>query len=281
MSLERIALQREQETMLMTLYLRARDARSARPVLGDKYAGPILDRIDYDFGALSSLTGNEPVIVSRAKAIDDVVRTFLSDHADAVVLHLGCGLDTRVQRIAPGSSVTWFDVDQRPVIELRRRLIDEHPGTTMLAASVVDNGWWTAVPEGRPTLIVGEGLLMYLNRHDVHTLIDDALSRRVPAQTLVFDTVAPWVRAASRRQQNFRAVDTRFRSTTTDLAEAMGRHKKVQLVGEESMVSLARRVTPGVLGALVAIIDAIPAGHRAMVLRTYSQGGCEPTPTGP
>jgi hypothetical protein len=32
----------------MTLYLHARDARTENPILGDSYAGPLLERIDYD-----------------------------------------------------------------------------------------------------------------------------------------------------------------------------------------------------------------------------------------
>ena len=64
--------------MLMTLYLHARDARSDHPVLGDTYAGPLLERIDYDFGRLNKISGNQPLIVGRAKAIDDSVRDFLA-----------------------------------------------------------------------------------------------------------------------------------------------------------------------------------------------------------
>lgn len=268
---ERITLAGEQETMLMTLYLHARDAVQQRPVLGDQYAVPLLDRIDYDFGKLASLTGNQPVIVSRAKAIDDLARDFLLNHADAVVLHLGCGLDSRVLRLQPGPAVAWFDIDQAPAIDLRRRLIPPRPGTTMLATSVTDTGWWSHVPEGKPTLIVGEGLLMYLSHHDIATVIDNALSRRAPTQTLVFDTVAPWVRHLSKWQRNFRAANTEFRSTTADLTDAFARHSDTAFTQEHSIVTLARRATPGILGALVAAIDTVPAGHRAMILHIYQQ----------
>jgi O-methyltransferase len=271
MTSERITLVGEQETMLMTLYLHARDARAAHPVLGDSYAVALLDQIDYDFDRLSSLVGNQPVIVSRAKAIDDIARDFLSNHAEAVVLHLGCGLDSRVLRLDPGPGVTWFDIDQAPVIDLRRRLIPARPRTTMVATSVTETAWWSEIPDGRPTLIVGEGLLMYLADDGIAAVIDNALSRRAPTQTLVFDTVAPWVKRVSKWQNNFQRAETKFRSTTADLVNAVGRHPGTTLVQEESMVTLARRSTPGVLGAIVAAIDALPAGHRAMVLRTYRQ----------
>lgn len=86
----------------MTLYLHAQDTASAAPILGDRFAQGVLDRIEYDFDRLKRLRGNQPVIVSRAKLIDDRVRSLLERNSDAVVLHLGCGLDSRVQRLEPG-----------------------------------------------------------------------------------------------------------------------------------------------------------------------------------
>ena len=79
------------------------------------------------------------------------------DRPDAVVLHIGCGLDGRVLRIAPAPGVLWFDVDQQPVIELRRRFYPDREGVRMIAGSVVDRDWWTELPAGRPLLVVGEG----------------------------------------------------------------------------------------------------------------------------
>ena len=44
----------------------------------------------------------------------------LADHPDATVLHVGCGMDSRVFRVDPPATVQWFDVDYPDVIELRR-----------------------------------------------------------------------------------------------------------------------------------------------------------------
>jgi O-methyltransferase len=274
MTRERIRLQHEQETMLMTLYLHARDAQTNHPILGDTHAGPLLERIDYDFARLEKLKGNQPLIIGRAKAIDDSVRAYLAAHPDAVVLHLGCGLDSRVLRIDPGPTVAWFDLDQEPVIDLRLRLYPDREGVTTTAASVTDPGWWADVPSGRPTLVVGEGLLMYLSADGVGAVIDAALARSdVPTQTLVFDTVAPWVRRVSGWQPNFQEADTGFLSTTADLEAAVRRHDGVELVDERSLVTLARQASSGALGAIVGAVDAVGPGHRAMVLRTYEMPG--------
>ncbi|MGK5558782.1 class I SAM-dependent methyltransferase [Actinomadura kijaniata] len=59
----------------------------------------------------------------RARRLDDWCAAFLGRHPDAVVLHLGCGLDSRVFRLDPGPSVSWFDVDLPNVVDLRDRRV--------------------------------------------------------------------------------------------------------------------------------------------------------------
>ncbi|WP_254886025.1 class I SAM-dependent methyltransferase [Streptomyces sp. NA02950] len=46
-------------------------------------------------------------VALRAKQLDDWTTEFLAEHQKATVLHLACGLDTRVQRLDPPSSVHW------------------------------------------------------------------------------------------------------------------------------------------------------------------------------
>ena len=59
---------------------------------------------------------------------------------DKVVVNVGCGLDTRFQRIGGGKAV-FFDMDLPEVIALRRELIPEQPGNAYIAASLLETGW--------------------------------------------------------------------------------------------------------------------------------------------
>jgi O-methyltransferase involved in polyketide biosynthesis len=61
------------------------------------------------------------------------------------VLHLGCGLDSRVFRIDPLATVHWYDIDFPDVIELRRRLYPERHDYTLIPASVTEAGWLDAI----------------------------------------------------------------------------------------------------------------------------------------
>jgi O-methyltransferase involved in polyketide biosynthesis len=102
------------------------------------------------------------------------------------VLHLGCGLDSRVFRLDPGPAVRWFDLDYPEVIELRRRLYPERAGTTLVGAPVTDPGWVAGIPADRPTLILAEGLLPYVAEAEVVPMLD-RLTAHLPGGELAFD----------------------------------------------------------------------------------------------
>ena len=180
-------------TNLVTLYLRAYESRSRHPILGDDAAAEAVDRIDYDFKRISRSSvpvSNQYLVALRAKQFDDWCADFLVRHPDAVVLHLGCGLDGRAFRLDPPPSVLWLDVDQPGVIELRRRLYSDTEQYRMIGSSVTDPQWLEDVPVGRPTLVVAEGLLMYLPEREVRGLLD-RLTDRFEYGELLFDTISP------------------------------------------------------------------------------------------
>lgn len=180
-------------TNLVTLYLRAHESRSPHPILGDHAAAEAVDRIDYDFKRMhrSSLpAANQYLVVLRAKQLDEWCAEFLTAHPDAVVLHLGCGLDGRAFRLAVPPTVRWFDVDQPTVIELRRRLYDETEHYRMIGSSVTDPQWLGQIPTGHPTLVVAEGLLMYLREDEVRALLQ-RLTDRFDSGEMHFDTLSP------------------------------------------------------------------------------------------
>jgi O-methyltransferase involved in polyketide biosynthesis len=192
------------QTMLATFYAKALDADLPRPILGDRFAKEIVDRIDYDWKRTAITAANSPSVTTRSAHFDNWVRQFLAVTPEAVVLHLGCGLDARFFRLDPGPGVEWYDVDYPDVADLRRQLYPPRDHYHVLAASVTDPGWFAELPSGRPTLMIGEGLTMYLTKED-----GVALLRRVvehaPSGELQFDAFnrlgikAQWTNAVVRR----------------------------------------------------------------------------------
>ena len=152
-------------------------------------AGPTrwYSRLDYDFAKMKFPKGGEISLPIRAKHFDGWTRQFLAAHANnATVLHLGCGLDSRVFRVDPPPTVRWFDVDQAEVIELRRRVYPERAGYEMIATSVTDLAWLERVPAGAPVFVVGEGLLIYLPE-DAGLALLGAITAKFPSGELAFD----------------------------------------------------------------------------------------------
>jgi O-methyltransferase involved in polyketide biosynthesis len=162
----RVDLHGPPETMLATLYAKALDADAPHPILGDRYARDAVARIDYDWRSTTISARSAPSVTIRTAHFDTWARQFLALHDRAVVLHLGCGLDSRVFRLDPGPGVQWYDIDYPPVLALREQLYPHRPNYHMIAASVTDPAWLAEIPGDRPVLAIAEGLTMYLTRED-------------------------------------------------------------------------------------------------------------------
>lgn len=192
------------QTMLATFYAKALDADLPKPILGDRFAKEIVDRIDYDWSKTTITKANSPTVTTRAAHFDMWVRQFLAVHQEAVVLHLGCGLDARVLRLDPGPGVEWYDVDYPDVAELHRAFYPARDHYHVVPASVTDPAWLADIPADRPTLMIAEGLTMYLEPSD-----GIALLRRIvdgfPSGELQFDAFSrlgirsQWLNAVVRR----------------------------------------------------------------------------------
>ena len=123
-----------------------------------------MKRIDFDFRELKMPSGGEITLPLRAKHFDTWAREFLAQHPQASVLHLGCGLDSRVFRVDPPASVRWFDIDRPEVIALRKQLYPARAGYELIAGSITDEraGFWERAPRDQPVLAIAEGVVMYL-----------------------------------------------------------------------------------------------------------------------
>lgn len=165
------------QTMLTTLYLKALDADFRRPVLGDRYAKDVVARLDYDWGDIGVTHRWAPLITVRTAQYDLWARQFLAVHKHAVVAHLGCGLDSRVFRLAPGPDVAWYDIDFPGVIALREKVYPTRRGCHLLAASATDPSWLDDLPCDRPLLLLAEGISMYLREHEGVGLLQRVVER--------------------------------------------------------------------------------------------------------
>ncbi|BBX33415.1 O-methyltransferase domain-containing protein [Mycolicibacterium mageritense DSM 44476 = CIP 104973] len=196
-----------QETLLIPLYGRARDARARRSVLNDRRAVELVDGIDYDFSGFKgpSLSGS----VLRSAIFDGWVRQFLREHPAGTVVDIGTGLNTRFDRLDNGS-VRWFDVDLPDTIALRRRFFTDRDRCTMVSGSVLETDWFdTAAEAPEPYLFVIEAVLVYFTEDQARTVVTQ-LAERFPGALLAFDTGGAVMMRNQERNGSMKAVTARM-----------------------------------------------------------------------
>ncbi len=198
------------ETMLATLYIRALETQRPDALLRDEKAVDLLHRYGPAFERVKRIQMDEEdrvTIILRNREIDARVRDFLARRTRPAVVHLGCGLDARFDRVDDGH-VEWYDLDVPQVIDLRRGLLGgEKPRYHLLAASAFDHDWFASVgPAGEHAfLFVAEGVFMYFHEEEVRSLII-ALREHFPGSELVFDAFSPFIVKAD----NFRMFISRM-----------------------------------------------------------------------
>ena len=199
------------ETLLMTLYARARESQRPDAMLKDDKAVAMVNQIECDFSRLKMQRHDEIAVIMRMRKFDNHVRDFLTRNPNAVVVHIGCGLDTRFERVDNGR-VQWFDLDLPDVIELRRKLIsDENSRHHMLASSVFDDGWLAEVNryKPRPFMFIAEGVFPYFEESQVKALLLK-LREKFSGSELVCDAHTPFGIWANNLQLAYFKINARL-----------------------------------------------------------------------
>jgi O-methyltransferase involved in polyketide biosynthesis len=194
-----------EEGLFLTLYARALDNRRPHPILGDATADQIVRTTDYDYGQLHVDTNLILSVALRAKKLDQVASEFLARHPDAVGLDLGSGLDTRFERLAPPATVDWYDVDFPAVATVRKGLIPERPNAHVIGADVRDPDWLDAVPSDRPALIVADGLMGFLTKDELVSLLDRLIDH-FPSGEMVFNSYTKFAVWAAQHSPGTKSV---------------------------------------------------------------------------
>ena len=186
------------ETLLIPLYVRAMESQRPDAMMKDEKAVALVTQKSFDFTGVRQIPMNEALNVMRimqTREMDRYARDFLSRHPDAVVVHIGCGLDSRFDRVAElNSQVEWYDLDLPEVIELRRKLVGDEGGRYhLLGCSVLEPAWLevVSVHRHRPFLFLAEGIFMYFEGEQVRSLVL-TLRDHFPGAELVFDAWRPY-----------------------------------------------------------------------------------------
>lgn len=185
------------ETALITLKARVVESERKMPVIEDTTALEC-------FSKLQSLLPIEirrrilnrklPLtltryIALRARKYDRYTKQFLNEHADGLVVSLGCGFDTRYWRI---SNRPWkyVEVDLPNVIEAKTKVFGDIATYPMIGCSVLEEEWIKRIlsVQKEHVLFLAEGLFMYLPKDGVSSLFK-RLTESFTKSEIVFEVV--------------------------------------------------------------------------------------------
>ena len=131
----------------------------------------------------------------RAAVFDRWLAQQMEAQPDAVILHMGCGMDSRIHRVGTRRH-RWFDIDFPDVIAQRKLHYEESENYQMLAADVRDDGWLKAIP-AENAIVVMEGVSMYLRLKELMDLLA-RLREHFESVSLLMDCYTEFAAKASR-----------------------------------------------------------------------------------
>ena len=246
---EKITLSGVPETMLQTVFARAKETKT-RGAITDSKAVEIIDRLDYDFSAADQDTAMHSGVIARTIVLDRLVKAYLAGHGGAVVVNVACGLDTRCYRVSGYSH--WYDLDLPETIAVRKRLLPESGSISQIAMSAMDN-WGGEIGEtGTSTLVIIEGLTMYLSEADVKRIFA-VISGRFDRVTVLVETMNPMV-VRRFREKSIEASRAKFRWGVKDGAALAALLPDFRLVEEHSLCEGMAEFAP-----VYRLLDKIPA----------------------
>ncbi|MBD3414574.1 MAG: hypothetical protein GF421_09110 [Candidatus Aminicenantes bacterium] len=189
----KIELGAVQETLIIPLWARAKEAEKSNPILCDGYARDIIKSIDYDFSKFETkyMENHQLAWSIRAYNFDKCIRKFLKQKSNAAVINIGAGLDTSFQRIDNGN-VLWINIDLPDAAALRQKLIPDSERQITIAKSVFDFTWIDLIlpkTKGRSIVFMAAGVLCYFEPSDVKTLFCK-LADSFPSAHMLFDAMS-------------------------------------------------------------------------------------------
>lgn len=186
----------ESETCLAPLYWRAVESQRPDALIKDEKAVALVKQMKLEFSGIRQIPMTELYYVMRVmvtREMDRYARDFLSFYPEAPVVHIGCGLDSRFERVDNGL-VEWYDLDLPEVVELRRKFIgNEGQRYHLLGCSVLEEAWIEAVKihSQHPILFLAETVFVYFKKNQVKSLVL-TLRDQFPGAELVFDGLRPF-----------------------------------------------------------------------------------------
>ncbi|UMT80729.1 class I SAM-dependent methyltransferase [Staphylococcus roterodami] len=178
--------------MLIPLAARSMENKNSEPIIFDEFSKKIYNSVNYSLEYISHSSTTQTGICIRSFILDNIVKSFITQSINPLIINIGCGLDTRYKRLhLDMHKISWIDIDVPEAIEIRRHFFDETNDYKMIAKSMLDLEWISMVQkealydENQEILVIFEGVLMYFDATVIKELLEQ-ISRSFSINQLSF-----------------------------------------------------------------------------------------------
>jgi len=170
-------------------------------------------------------------MASRASVFDNICNKYIEDNSDAIIIHLGCGLDSRVLRVNQNYK-KWYDLDFESVIDLRKNFYEENDKYQMIGKSVTDLSWLDKL-NGRSenVLIIAEGLTMYLSEEELKNVLN-AINEKITKAKIVFDAYSKKAVRASKYKNPVKQMNAEIKWGMNEPKDFLKLNENLKFVNE-------------------------------------------------
>ncbi|SMO81742.1 class I SAM-dependent methyltransferase [Fodinibius sediminis] len=181
------------ETLLIPLMGRALETRKGDGILSDPKSLEIFQSLNYDFEKFRDPGSRRSMqrTTIRTAIIDSMVREVLDRHPQTTIVELGCGLNSRFERLDNGR-LQWYDLDVPEVYEVWRAFFNESDRRTFLPCSAFEEDWIRQLKKEQagPFLFISEASVIYFPERKVQALFRN-LHINFAGSYYLFDSATP------------------------------------------------------------------------------------------
>lgn len=144
-------------------------------IISDKKAEEIWSKEGFELKGKSKSKWLAYYMAMRSAIYDEWLENKLSSNPNAVIVHIGCGMDSRIERVSKQSK-KWYDIDFPDVIEERCKYYTETETYHMLAVDMRTNEWKYHIEADQDAIIVLEGVSMYFEPEELNKLLSNLVN---------------------------------------------------------------------------------------------------------
>lgn len=183
------------QTLYIPLYGKAYVSRKGI-ILNDKKAEEIWDAEGFALKGKSKSKWLAYYMGMRSAVFDNWLLKQMENNSEAVVLHIGCGMDSRVLRVGTNGH-QWYDIDFPNVIAERKKYYAENDTYHMVEADVRDKNWLATIPKAKHAIVVMEGVSMYFEPQELREILEQ-ISAHFETVNLLMDCYTTMAAKASK-----------------------------------------------------------------------------------